>query len=101
VPPDAWPDNPEFLTPEMEVADCLAHIRDVDRPLSKGRALPYPSCAWKISRLQAGVSGYFESSSGNCSLNYAFVVERSAAEREFASDFFRTNSSYPSEKIWR
>jgi hypothetical protein len=69
--------------------------------LSKGRAWAYPTCAWKISCLQAGMSGEFESSSGNASLNYAFVIERSAPEREFASGFFRTNSSYPSEKFWR
>ena len=27
VRPDVWPDNPEFLAPEMEVADWQAHIR--------------------------------------------------------------------------
>jgi hypothetical protein len=39
VPPDVWPDNPESLAPEMEVADCLAHIRDVDR-FSLAKAVP-------------------------------------------------------------
>jgi hypothetical protein len=47
------------------------------------------------------MSGEFESSSGNGSLDCVFVIERSAAGGEFASDSFRTNSSYPSEKIWR
>lgn len=69
--------------------------------LSKGRAWAYPTCACAISFVQPGVSGEFESSSENCSLNYAFVIEQNASGSEFDSDSFRTNSSYPSDQIWR
>ena len=49
VPPDAWPDSREFLAPEMEVTDWLAHIRDVDRP-SVAIDVPgyFRCCAWTI-----------------------------------------------------
>src|SRR5882724_5397616 len=67
--------------------------------LSKGRARAYPSCAWKISCLRAGVAATLNPPSGNGSLNNAFVIERNASGREFERVPFRTNSSYHSEKI--
>src|SRR5437899_344815 len=81
----------------MEVADWQARIRMLIILVSKGRALAYPCCAWKISCLQAGVPASLNPPSGNGSLNYAFVIERNASGREFESVSSRTNSSYPSE----
>jgi hypothetical protein len=69
--------------------------------LSKGRAWADPSCAWKISCLQAGVAASLNSLSENGSLNEAFVIERNASGSEFESVSFRTNSSYLSEQIER
>jgi hypothetical protein len=69
--------------------------------LSKGRALAYPSCAWKVSCLRAGIAESLNPPSGNGLLNYAFVIERNASGREFESVSLRTNSSCHSEQIGR
>ena len=67
--------------------------------LSKRRAWADPSCAWKISCAQAVIPAGLNAPSEDRSLNYAFVIEKNASEREFESVFFRTNSTYRSGKL--
>jgi len=93
VTPAVEPDNPEFLAPEMEVADWQAHIRmsivtgvaaDVPRISKAVRA--------NVSCVEARDATTFNSSSGNDSLKQASIVARTTLwnfnwERRFQDKF--------------
>jgi hypothetical protein len=97
VPPDAWPDNPEFLTPEMEVAEWQARIRDGSFCLANG--VPAESKLGMgssvVCRLRCWISIFI---SGNETLSYPFAVKINLLESHFEGSLTRTNSSYRSEQ---
>jgi hypothetical protein len=81
VPPDAAPDNPEFLAPEMEVADWQTHIRDVDRARTAADVpLISQAARAKISCMHAGDLARFNYLSENGLLNQVSVVEKNEYE---------------------